>query len=97
MLPIDVKLELEGTGLPGGEVYIVLSGPRTDKKHDLCKKVKVRSYTAQYPVLGTAQSTLHFTPWQTCSLQGHFNFSGSIQPCSNYCAKTIRSNIHHCL
>ena len=27
---------------------------------------KIRSYIAQYPVLGTAQSALHFTPWQTC-------------------------------
>ena len=39
------------------------------------KKVKVRSYIAQYPVLETAQSTLHFTHRQTCSFQGHFNFS----------------------
>ena len=26
--------------------------------------IKISSYIAQYPVLGTAQSTLHFTPWQ---------------------------------
>ena len=38
------------------------------------KKVKVSSYIAQYPVLRTAQSALHFTPWQTCSFQGHFKF-----------------------
>ena len=39
------------------------------------KKVKVCSYIARYPVLGTAQSTLHFIPQQNCSFQGHFNFS----------------------
>ena len=39
-------------------------------------KVKVRSYIARYPVRRTAQSALHFTPWQTCSFQGHLNFSG---------------------
>ena len=32
------------------------------------KKVKrVRSYIARHPVRRTAQSALHFTPWQTCS------------------------------
>ena len=31
---------------------------------------------AQYPVHRTAQSALHFTPWQTCSFQGHLNFFG---------------------
>ena len=40
------------------------------------KKVKVRSYIARYPVHRTAQSALHFTPWQTCSFQGHLNFFG---------------------
>ena len=37
---------------------------------------KVQSYIVLYPVLGTVQSALHFTPWQTCSFQRHFNFSG---------------------
>ena len=37
---------------------------------------EVRSYITQYPVLRTSQSVLHFTPWQTCSFQSHFNFSG---------------------
>ena len=32
-------------------------------------KKKVSSYIARYPVLGTVQSSLHFTPWQTCSFQ----------------------------
>ena len=58
-------------------------------------KVKVYSYIARYPVLGTVQSTLHFTPWQTCSFQRHLDFSG--KPCCNYCMKTIRSHIHLCL
>ena len=31
------------------------------------KVKKVSSYIARYPVLRTAQSDLHFTPWQTCS------------------------------
>ena len=39
-------------------------------------KVKVSSYTAQYPVLVTAQSALHFTPWQTYSFQRHLELSG---------------------
>ena len=40
--------------------------------------IKVRSYIyiVRYPVLGTVQSALHFTPWQTCSFQLHLNFSG---------------------
>ena len=49
---------------------------RVEKVQGPVKKVKVRSYIAQYPVHRTAQSALHFTPWQTCSFQGHFNFSG---------------------
>ena len=36
---------------------------------------KVSSYTAQYPVLCTDQSALHFTPWQTCSIK-HTDFAG---------------------
>ena len=36
----------------------------------------VCSYIARYPVHRTAQSALHFTPWQTCSFQGHLNFFG---------------------
>ena len=54
------------------------------RKNQLCSKVKVRSYIARYPVHRTAQSALHFTPWQTCSFQGHLNFffwkySGTLQ------------------
>ena len=39
-----------------------------------CNK-KASSYIAQYPVLRTAQSALHFTSWQTCSLRHHLGFS----------------------
>ena len=39
-------------------------------------EVKVWSYIAQYPVHWTAQNTLHFTPWQTCSFRHQLNFSG---------------------
>ena len=39
-------------------------------------KVKACSNIAQHPVLGTVQSALHFTPWQTCSFQCHLDFSG---------------------
>ena len=39
-------------------------------------KVKVCSYIARYPVLGTVQSALHFTPWRTCSFQCYLDFSG---------------------
>ena len=38
------------------------------------RKVKVSSYIARYPVLGTAQSALHFTLWQTCSFQCQLDF-----------------------
>ena len=38
--------------------------------------IKVCSYIARYPVHRTAQSALHFTPWQTCSFQSHINFFG---------------------
>ena len=38
--------------------------------------VKAHSYIAQYPVRWTAQSALHFTPWQTCSFRHQLNFCG---------------------
>ena len=37
---------------------------------------KVSSYIAQYPVLRTVQSALHFTSGQTCSLRHHLGFPG---------------------
>ena len=33
--------------------------------------VNISSYIVQYPVLGTSQSALHFTPWQTYSIKCH--------------------------
>ena len=41
----------------------------------LYKKVKVCFYVVQYPVRWTAQSTVHFTPWQTCSFRHQLDFS----------------------
>ena len=40
------------------------------------KSKRVCSYIARYPVLGTVQSNLYFTPWQTCSFRNHLDFSG---------------------
>ena len=40
------------------------------------KKAKVCFYIALYLVTWTAQSTLHFTPWQTCSFRHQLDFSG---------------------
>ena len=39
------------------------------------KKVKVCFYMAQYPIHWTAQSALHFTSWQICSLRQQLDFS----------------------
>ena len=36
---------------------------------------KISSYIAQYPVLRSTQSALHFTPLQTCSVEHHLDFS----------------------
>ena len=38
-------------------------------------QIKIRSYMAPYPVLWTAQWASHFTPWQICSFQRHFDLS----------------------
>ena len=48
-----------------------------EKRRIIKVKVKVCSFIARYPVHRTAQSALHFTPWQTCSFQGHLNFFGN--------------------
>ena len=56
-------------------------------------EVKIRSYTARYPVFRTVHSTLPFTPRQTCSFQHHLTSLGSIQPCWNYCEKTLREGL----
>ena len=41
---------------------------------------KVRLYITRYSVRRTAQSALHFSPWQTFSVQRHLYFAGSISP-----------------
>ena len=38
--------------------------------------VVVRSYIAQYPVVGTVQSALNFYLRQTCSFQRHLDLLG---------------------
>ena len=46
-------------------------------QHNLLFKYIVKiSYKMHYPVVRSVQSTLHFTPWQTCSTKHHLNFSG---------------------
>ena len=45
--------------------------------HPMClvrDNVKISSYIVQYPVLRTAQSALHFSLWQSCSIKHHRNF-----------------------
>ena len=39
-------------------------------------KGKVCFHVPKYPVRWTAQGTLHFTPWQTCSFRHQVDFSG---------------------
>ena len=39
-------------------------------------KRKAKFLLARHQIIGTAQSALHFTPWQTCSIEHHLNFSG---------------------
>ena len=53
----------------GTRAEIVECGTYQTDKHTVnsVKKVKLYFYIAQYPVRWTAQSALHFTPWQTCS------------------------------
>ena len=38
--------------------------------------INVCFYIGQYPVRWTAQSALHFTPWQTCSFRHQLDVSG---------------------
>ena len=52
-------------------------------RHTCKSKVKSSSYIAQYPVLRTVQSALHFTSL-TCLLRHHLGFSGKHPAiCSN--------------
>ena len=53
---------------------------------------------AQYPILGTAQSVLHFTPWQTCSIKLHLGFSGTHLATIQLLREGYSyTNIHPCL
>ena len=45
-------------------------------QQEITKVKKVCSNVAQSPVHQTTQSTLHFTPWQTCSFQRQRYLSG---------------------
>ena len=61
------------------------------------EKVKLSSYTAQYPIVSTAQSDLHVTPWQTCSIKHHLDFSGKYLATLQLMRKDYSyANIHHC-
>ena len=59
--------------------------------------VKVHSYIARYQVLGTAQRVQPFPPGKPVHSNAISTSLGSIQPCCNYCVKTIHSHIHLCL
>ena len=50
-------------------------------------KVKVRSNTAQYPVLGICSKRFTFHLFISTYL-------GSIKPCCNYWTKNVRADIH---
>ena len=55
-------------------------------------KVKVSSYIEQYTILRTAQSTIHFTLWQTCSIEHYLSFSWK-----HLATDYLYTNIHYCL
>ena len=56
------------------------------------------SYVAQYPTLRIGQSALHFTPWQTCSIEHHLGFSGKHSAMRQLIRKDYSyTDIHHCL
>ena len=59
---------------------------------------KKRSFnTEQYSILRIAESTLHFTPWQTCSNKHHLDFCGK-HPAMLQCAwRLLIHKYHHCL
>ena len=82
----DLKILMYGTAqnwFHGGGVVLFIDVfpqnniyfPTTVDKGDF-ECIKVSSYIAWYPVLGTVQSALHFTSWQTCSFQRQVDFSG---------------------
>ena len=49
------------------DVMFISSTCPQDSSMDV--RLKVYSYISRYPVHGTIQSALHFTPWQICSFQ----------------------------
>ena len=55
-------------------VIISYTEQKTAKIYTVC--VNMCSYITQYPGLMTAQSALHFTSSQTCSIKHHVDFSG---------------------
>ena len=52
---------------------------------------------AQYTVRWTAKSDLHFTHWQTCFSGINSTYLGSILVTQQLRAKTIHSDVHHCV
>ena len=40
---------------------------------------------------------LHFTPWQTCSIEDHLVFSGKHSAMWQFREDCLYTNIHHCL
>ena len=65
----------------------------------LCQTEMVKRicfYIAQYPVRRTAQSVLHFTPWQTCSFRHQLDLSGKHSShAAITCEDYIHSHFHH--
>ena len=60
-------------------------------------KIKVRSYIAWYPSPQDHSKRFTLHPLADLFIQTTSQPSlGSIQPCCNYCTKTIHSHTHHC-
>ena len=57
--------------------------------------VNVLSNRTRNPVLGTSQSALHFSPWQTCYSKAMSVCMENMQPRCNYCANNMHSHIHN--
>ena len=85
----------------GGLRFVVVLRFKAAFAADLCaelwQSIKVSSYTAQCPVLRTGQGTLHFAPWQTCSIEHPHSFSGKHSAMLQLMCKDYSYiNIHHC-
>ena len=57
-------------------ITLVIGWSMFSNKDKLIKNSKGMFYIAQYPVLWTTQSYLHFTPRQTCSFRHQLDFYG---------------------